>query len=1343
MRPLLLALFLCAALATESEAATETCLADKTPLVKKTELLADGPGLFGISVAVGRDLVLVGAPGGASAAGAQDKGTAFLFSRDGQQVASFSDQFPGTRFGWSVALSANGQILAIGAPLDGDKGTSAGAVWLFERNQNGGWMKTAKLTGQDTTTFDAFGFAVSLDDRGQTLVVGAPLHDAPNDRGNSGAVYVFENTAGWIQSAKLTATDAQRDDQLGTSVAIDGLADLIAAGAPQPEPRIPGDNSTGRPGRAYLFQKSNGPWSSANQISLAAQGGKGFDAFGFAVALEAGGKALAVGAPGADLIGDQSGAVYLFQQVGAWPPTASPLCGLPTGAELGFAVSIDGETLAVGARRDGDGAVYLFNSAGSLLAKLLGNDGKAEFGRAVAVRNGLLAVGAPLIGLGAAFLYELEGLSVGEVSLVGSIPGKQTVFTAKVTNHSEFDLSDTMVGLTFDPSLTGVVLTCAPNGGGASCTCQAGCQPTAGAASINSHASLSQGTEVSYQLKGTIPSGAAIGKLSKSGTLSNSVAVDAQQFADPTPSNNRATKELTLDPRADLKVQLAKNVQGRCSEATDSVNPVAGCDQIVYSVTVSNQGPSDATGVTVTDILPADVKLGPRNAKVGKIRVNGRTVIWTVGPLVAGKTENMTLTADVLSNARGTLSNTAAVRWKQEASGPNLERNTALPVEVKTSADLNVTLSRASTSAVAGSEMEAKLVVTTLIVSNMNGPSDAVNAKISLLIPDNVEVKPPNPSPNVKLEEHELIWTIPSLPKGTPSSSLEIKLKVPANWVRLGRGILHQTVSVIDRGADEDPNETDNHKDLLTDISAMADLELSVVHVPSTATAGKDLGYTATVTNRGPSDATGIRVSGGLPDGFDCSVSSASTDIPLTCDPINRQLTGTIGVLPAGEGQNVAELTAKGRVAPDHQTSLSGSLTVTANENDPGPSLNRASLEVSVQALATLTLALSSSPRPAVAGDSVTYVATLSNTGPSTALNLVVTFSSTNFNVTGIESSTLSCDVPEAMCSGSLGPASQAAIKVTGSLSSDQRQPIKLGASTNFSTPGDKPSTELAIPVVAVSDITAKLNVDPENGIIRGAPVTFTLTVHNNGPSDANLVQVEDRLPTLLDMPSLQRSDCSESGLATSLQMGDLSDIVSLVFGKSVCYKLMGRVKVQPTDGTSLPSPLFNLSSATPLDARDPDLGNNTALVANSLSDTQPPRVTGAMSVSGHFVCGGEVVYRVALANNTQAISGVTFTDQLPTGLKLKSAGAVSGSLSQVPTSNQVNWSGDILPLSTVEIVIVAEISAESDQRIENQGEINIDGAQTHDPYHGPYQAGAETKTGFDSTCPTAVTPPL
>jgi FG-GAP repeat len=139
---------------------------------------------------------------------------------------------PGADWGRSMAL--DGDTLVVGGQTYGVD-TSAGGAIVFRRDCNG-WHQEALLTASNGERNDLFGYSVAIS--GDTIVVGAPDEDgsainpAANDLLGSGAAYVFTRCgADWVQQAYLKANDPDDTDHFGKSVAIDG--DTIAVGAPE------------------------------------------------------------------------------------------------------------------------------------------------------------------------------------------------------------------------------------------------------------------------------------------------------------------------------------------------------------------------------------------------------------------------------------------------------------------------------------------------------------------------------------------------------------------------------------------------------------------------------------------------------------------------------------------------------------------------------------------------------------------------------------------------------------------------------------------------------------------------------------------------------------------------------------------------------------------------------------------------------------------------------------------------------------------------------------------------------------------------------------------------------
>ena len=144
---------------------------------------------FGCSVAISSDTVVVGAPYEGDVG--VDLGAAYVFDRNqdgpdtwGEAVKlTASDAEDGDLFGWSVAISSDAVV--VGAPYEGDVGVDLGAAYVFHQIQGILW----KLTASDAKDGDLFGYSVSVSINGDYVVVGAPFEDSTGT--DLGAVYIF------------------------------------------------------------------------------------------------------------------------------------------------------------------------------------------------------------------------------------------------------------------------------------------------------------------------------------------------------------------------------------------------------------------------------------------------------------------------------------------------------------------------------------------------------------------------------------------------------------------------------------------------------------------------------------------------------------------------------------------------------------------------------------------------------------------------------------------------------------------------------------------------------------------------------------------------------------------------------------------------------------------------------------------------------------------------------------------------------------------------------------------------------------------------------------------------
>jgi hypothetical protein len=273
-----------------------------------------------------------------------------------------SDGSANDYFGRSVAVSGNGRTIVVGSTF-GAKNQD-GAVFVFVNGRTG-WTQAAKLTASDEDVNDGFGASVSASSDARFIVAGAP---GPNIDSNysGGAAYVFvRRGTGWIQTAKLTASDGAAGDFMGLSAAISSDGRTIVAGAFD---AMIGSNS--QQGAAYVFVRRGSAWLNATQTAkLTASDGEMYDSLGFSVGISGNGRTIVVGAPQATVGSNYSqGAAYLFAKpVSGW--TTSVQTAKLTASDgrlddsLGWVgISSDGRTIAAGApgANAPGGALYVY-----------------------------------------------------------------------------------------------------------------------------------------------------------------------------------------------------------------------------------------------------------------------------------------------------------------------------------------------------------------------------------------------------------------------------------------------------------------------------------------------------------------------------------------------------------------------------------------------------------------------------------------------------------------------------------------------------------------------------------------------------------------------------------------------------------------------------------------------------------------------------------------------------------------------------------------------------------------------------------------------------------------------
>ena len=381
---------------------------------------ADSLDQFGSNVALSADgnTLVVGAyfedGGGRGVNGNQadnsigQAGAAYIFVRRGtawSQQAYLKASNPGEAedgdtFGYSIAISGDGNTVAIGSPSEDSNASgingnqadnsavAAGAVYVFARTGTT-WSQQAYVKSDVPTEFtagDLFGYSVALNANGTTMAIGAYDEASAggingpfdNKLGGSGAVFVYTRTGtSWARTGFLKAKEQDRNDSMGASVAMSADGNTIIAGAADEDSLTTGVNAA-RPGDSgqtdgpddnsagavYVFVRNGPAWS--QQANFKASNTGKNDWFGIKLALSGDGATAAVSAtnedspakgingPQADDSANEAGAVYLFRRSGTTWTQVAYVKGANTEEfdEFGSSVSLtrDGSVLAVGAK---------------------------------------------------------------------------------------------------------------------------------------------------------------------------------------------------------------------------------------------------------------------------------------------------------------------------------------------------------------------------------------------------------------------------------------------------------------------------------------------------------------------------------------------------------------------------------------------------------------------------------------------------------------------------------------------------------------------------------------------------------------------------------------------------------------------------------------------------------------------------------------------------------------------------------------------------------------------------------------------------------------------------------
>ena len=663
---------------------------------------------------------------------------------------------------------------------------------------------------------------------------------------------------------------------------------------------------------------------------------------------------------------------------------------------------------------------------------------------------------------------------------------------------------------------------------------------------------------------------------------------------------------------------------------------------LIYTISVTNLGPSGARSVVVTDALPVGVSFV--SATGGGVNNSG-VVNWSLGDMAAGAVSNVTLT--VVAPASGSLTNVAVV--SSPTGDPDSTNNVTLPVVTAVTPVADVAIGKSG----AASVLATSNLVYVISVTNY-GPSSASSVVVTDSLPVGVTfVSATGGGAN---NSGVVNWSLGDMAAGAVSN-VTLTVVAPAS------GSL-SNVAVVSSPTG-DPDSTNNVSvPVVTAVTPVADVAIGKSGAASVL-ATSNLVYVISVTNYGPSSASSVVVTDALPVGV--SFVSATGGGANNSGVVNWSL----GTLTSGQVTNLSVI-----VTAPASGSLTNVAVVSSPTGDPD-STNNITSPVITAVTPVADVAISKSGAASVlATSNLVYVISVTNFGPSSASSVVVTdalpvgVSFVSATGGGVNNSGV---VNWSLGTLTSGQVTNLSVIVTAPASGSLSNVAVVSSPT-----GDPDSTNNAtLPVVTAVTPVADVAIGKSGAasVLATSNVVYVISVTNYGPSSASSVVVTDALPVGVSFVSATGNGANNSGVVNwslgDMAAGQVSNVTLTV--------------VAPASGSL--TNVAVVSSPT----GDPDSTNNVTLpVVTAVTPVADVAIgkSGAASV----LATSNLVYVISVTNyGPSSASSVVVTDALPVGVSF-----VSATGNGANNSGVVNWSlGDMAAgqVSNVTLTVVAPAS--------------------------------------------------
>jgi uncharacterized repeat protein (TIGR01451 family)/fimbrial isopeptide formation D2 family protein len=694
-----------------------------------------------------------------------------------------------------------------------------------------------------------------------------------------------------------------------------------------------------------------------------------------------------------------------------------------------------------------------------------------------------------------------------------AVAGQNLDFTLAVTNHGKSDspgpitVTDAIPSGMSYVSASGSGWSCAASGRNLTCTRTAG---------------LAAGTsapDITLRVLVAPDAGPA--------TLTNRASVSGIA-PDPKPENNTDSDAVTVLDRANVKIV----------KTADPTTVDAGA-QVVWTLTVTNEGPSDADNVQVSDTLPPGLSYVGIDADSAVTCADANPVDCQVATMPAGASYRIRVTAKVGSGvADGTrITNTATV--STSTPGDDEADNTdSATITVRTSADLSIAKSHRGSSVVAGGQVTFDLAV------HNGGPSDAAaDVVVTDTLPagmsfvsstgDGWACSAAGQIVSCRLADSAAVLARTD----APALAITVQVASDLDLSELVDGVLKNTANVT--SPTDDPNPDNNTSTDTVPVTTSADLSIVKTHA-GTVRVGDPLEFTLQVANDGPSTAHEVEVSDTLPAGlaFVSATGDGWTCTPPPAEPVEGQKMTCSLADPLASGASATPITVTVTVLASAYPSVANTATVEAATHDPVPENNSSTDPVVVPPKVDLGITKTHEPEPMQVSDQTTYTIGVSNSGDTDDPGPITVTDALPAGLTFVsgagEGWSCAASGQDVTCVRDSGLATGASTSVALVVRVD---PAAYPGVTNIATvssPAEDTNQENntasdPATVLPLYDLVVTKSLDS----ITGSDANWTIAVTNNGPNEApSGAVVTDDLPSVLTFVDYTGEGwtCSSSG---------------------------------------------------------------------------------------------------------------------------------------------------------------------------------------------------------------------